>query len=333
VFTTTQALTASLAIGVALGDIDGDGDLDAAIADNNAPNRLLINQGGAQAGTEGIFQDSGQILGQNNNRDLALVDVDVDGDLDLFVARTGADQVWVNQGGVQGSTLGALADSGQALGSTFSDGVALGDIDGDNDPDAVLANIGPMQVWRNEGLSGLETLYRVRDDVLSNTPQGLHYIDLFYQNNPEILALILGNASLRQSGYGAVVLWLPNLAALVDSEPTDPVITAGQVQAVDDFLTDLSAAGSPSLQATLAAERSAMPPLDDFVGMTMTEARVTAVGPYRLLLPLATNGMPVDWQSPAQVIPSQANVSRAIGPAAPHGGNCVLYCLFTGDCD
>ncbi len=51
--------------GVSLGDVDGDGDLDAFVANYNQPNRVWLNQGGAQGGTAGSFTDSGQTLGNH----------------------------------------------------------------------------------------------------------------------------------------------------------------------------------------------------------------------------------------------------------------------------
>ncbi len=47
---------------VALGDVDGDGDLDALVASYGASSRVYINQGGDQGGAPGVFQDSGQGL-------------------------------------------------------------------------------------------------------------------------------------------------------------------------------------------------------------------------------------------------------------------------------
>jgi hypothetical protein len=62
-------------------------------------------------------------------------------------------------------------------------------------------------------------------------------------------------------------------------------ITAEQVQAVEDFLFDLTAVASPTLQQAIAEERAQLPPLDTFIGMTMDEARGEVIG-YAIYLPL-----------------------------------------------
>ncbi len=138
--------------GVKLGDLDGDGDVDAFVANStNTNNRVYLNQGGIQFGTEGTFLDSGQTLGTASSEGVALGDVDGDGDLDAFVANrstnTGSpsysravNRVWINAGGSQGGTPGSFFDSGQSLGNRRSTGVALGDMDGDGDLDAFVAN-------------------------------------------------------------------------------------------------------------------------------------------------------------------------------------------------
>ncbi|MCI0579861.1 MAG: VCBS repeat-containing protein, partial [Chloroflexi bacterium] len=320
-----QSLPDALSNAVALGDVDRDGDLDAVTASVNSGNHLWINQGGAQGGTEGVFQDSGQSLGPNNNRHVALADVDVDGDPDLFVSRNGPNTVWLNQGGIQGGTAGQFQDSGQSLGNLFSMATALGDIDGDNDPDAVVSNFGgPNQVWLNEGLSGLETMYQVRDTVMAPTPQGQHYITLFYTHNPEILSLLLADPALFDEAYDGLVLWLPNLESLVDDTRGDPTISAEQVQAVDDFLTNLSAVASPTLQQVIADERADLPPPEDFIGLTMSQAEQVVLGGGPMAyLPVVVKAT----GSHAVIIPA--------GPISvtPAGGKCVLYCLLTGDCD
>ncbi len=154
-----QALGNGHSADVALGDLDGDGDLDAVIANSvfvdPAENRVWTNQGGAQEGLTGNFVSSSETLGAGNTQSVALGDLDGDGDLDAFLANAGeASRVWINQGLAQAGLIGTFADSGQALGTAQSADVALGDLDGDGDLDALVATLGvgePDRLWVNQG--------------------------------------------------------------------------------------------------------------------------------------------------------------------------------------
>jgi hypothetical protein len=138
-----QNLGDSKSIGLALGDVDRDGDLDAFVANYNQPNKVWLNDG------SGIFTDSGQSLGSSYSSHVALGDLDGDKDLDAFVANDPSDpnKVWLNDGS------GIFTDSGQSLGSSASSQAALGDVDGDGDLDAFIANTGSNKVWLNDGLA------------------------------------------------------------------------------------------------------------------------------------------------------------------------------------
>ena len=144
-----QNLGSATSAAVGLGDVDGDGDLDAFVGNSGTGNKVWLNEGGT-------FSDSGQSLGSSLSYGLALGDLDGDGDLDAFVANTGgqANRIWVNDGGAQGGTAGRYSDSGQNLGSSHSVSVALGDVDGDGDLDALIANRVTDEdntVWFNDG--------------------------------------------------------------------------------------------------------------------------------------------------------------------------------------
>jgi len=140
---------------VCLGDVDMDGDLDALTSSTGHPNQIFLNQGGIQKGEKGHFLDSGQRLGvakTSKSHAVKFADLDQDGDLDLFVANNGPNQVWINLGGKQKGTIGEFADMGQRLGDLDSWGVALGDIDLDGDIDAYVGNFSrPNKVWLNDG--------------------------------------------------------------------------------------------------------------------------------------------------------------------------------------
>ncbi|GAB4434903.1 MAG: hypothetical protein Kow0031_16640 [Anaerolineae bacterium] len=98
-------------------------------------------------GSNGLFVDSGQSLGASTTWDVALADVDRDGDLDALTANSGEGaQVWQNNGGAFTLSQTLFANSADIY------AVAFGDVDNDGDPDAVLANRGGgNQVWLNSG--------------------------------------------------------------------------------------------------------------------------------------------------------------------------------------
>lgn len=149
--TSGQALTSPESSSVTLGDLDGDGDLDAFVTNwNGYPDQVFVNDG------SGNFSDSGQELGSWFGTAVSLGDVDQDGDLDALVANNGeevdnAPVLWLNDG------TGVFTDSTQRLGFTNAYTAVLGDLDGDGDLDAFIANSGHNganpadKVWLNDG--------------------------------------------------------------------------------------------------------------------------------------------------------------------------------------
>ena len=122
--------------------MDGDGDLDALIANGSGQSDILwLNDGGAN------FTQA-QALGNSTSWDVVLGDLDGDGALDALVARGGPPtKVWFNDG------TGLFVESTQALSTGASEGIALGDLDSDGDLDAWFANtVGQANtVWENDG--------------------------------------------------------------------------------------------------------------------------------------------------------------------------------------
>ncbi len=95
----------------------------------------------------GIFTSNGQSLNSNYSQDVALGDLDNDGDLDAFVANGSfqSNRVWINDG------YGNFTISKQNIGSSNSRAVSLGDLDGDGDLDAFVANLYANHVYFNDG--------------------------------------------------------------------------------------------------------------------------------------------------------------------------------------
>ena len=129
---------------VALGDLDGDGDLDAVVANGYTPPSVLVNDG------TGSFTAFTGVLGDDISRSVALGDLDGDGDLDAMVANFNQpNTVWTNDG----TGTYTFTNSGQALGNGSSRSIEFGDLDGDGDLDAMVANTiaKPNTVWINNG--------------------------------------------------------------------------------------------------------------------------------------------------------------------------------------
>jgi hypothetical protein len=132
---------------VSLGDLDGDGDLDALVG-NQGKAQVWFNDGG------GLFSEMAQELEIESGWDMSLDlgDLDGDGDLDAFlVVMEGTGRVLLNEGGAQGGTPGALGDSGQRPNTGAAFCVALGDLDGDGDLDAYVGQEHANTVWVNDG--------------------------------------------------------------------------------------------------------------------------------------------------------------------------------------
>jgi hypothetical protein len=136
-----QNIGNKVSLGVKLGDLDNDGDLDAFVA-NNGANTVWFNDG------TGSFTDTGQTLG-NGSSAIDMGDLDGDGDLDVFAVNfSSADKVWLND------STGNFTDSGQNLNHGFGDSVtvALGDVDGDGDLDAYVGDYNSEDsLWLNDG--------------------------------------------------------------------------------------------------------------------------------------------------------------------------------------
>ena len=192
-----QSLGNNNSSSVALGDVDGDGDLDAFIANRGQGHRVWLNNG------NGIFTDSGQSLGNHDSHDVTLGDVDGDGDLDAFVANyRHGHRVWLNDG------LGIFTDSGQRLGDKRSLGVSLGDVDGDGDLDAFVANrsYGNL-VWLNDGSgtftkSGRKVGHNNSEDVALGDVDGDGDLDAIVANRSpgNLVWLNDGNGTFTDSG-------------------------------------------------------------------------------------------------------------------------------------
>jgi methionine-rich copper-binding protein CopC len=125
---------------VALGDVDGDGDLDLLTADYLTSGvSVRLNGGDATGSNTGIFANGSLVtLGTNSFPQSVVVgDVDGDGDLDLLTtnAGTGTVSVRLNGGDATGSNTGVFRNGMDVGIGSGSAGLVVGDVDGDGDLD------------------------------------------------------------------------------------------------------------------------------------------------------------------------------------------------------
>jgi hypothetical protein len=137
---------------VEVADIDGDGDLDVLVANNNGGNNAMyMNEGGGELRklTEGAFVTDG-----GDSYDVEVADIDDDGDLDVLVANVNwidgeNNAMYMNEGGGE---LGKMTEGAFVTDGGDSYDVEVVDIDGDGDLDVLVANIGENNaMYMSEG--------------------------------------------------------------------------------------------------------------------------------------------------------------------------------------
>ncbi|MGQ0551644.1 MAG: FG-GAP repeat domain-containing protein [Planctomycetota bacterium] len=137
------------------GDCDNDGDMDVIVCNGGdgaaQANRIYINNGGLQGGTIGTFTDATATrfagVTVDTSRDLEFIDVDADGDLDIYVANRGqttvgsgeASRFYVNLGGAQAGTIGFFQEQTNTHWGTLIS-VPAGD-------QILGGNVGPFRDW------------------------------------------------------------------------------------------------------------------------------------------------------------------------------------------
>jgi len=183
--------------GLALGDLDADGDLDVVIANSNQPQTVWLNDG------SGVFSphSSTPTFGDGISHAILLGDLDDDYDLDAIVVNYNQEQtVWVNNGSGAFSPHLTTPTFG---GLTSSHAAALGDLDGDGDLDVVLADSPSSEyVWLNNG-SGVFSAHPTHPTFGAGRSYGVSMGDLDGDGD---LDVVIAN-SLNQPE----TVWLNNL--------------------------------------------------------------------------------------------------------------------------
>ncbi|WP_374470756.1 Ig-like domain-containing protein [Phenylobacterium sp.] len=130
-----------------VGDVDGDGDLDAVVSNFSGRSALLLNSGDANGDSQADFAVSYLSLpadGVNQWQDARLADVNGDGRLDIVEGGRTADRLHLNRGDVNGDGVVDFTTRllPSAASQAYSYGVDVADLNGDGRQDIVLTTYG-----------------------------------------------------------------------------------------------------------------------------------------------------------------------------------------------
>ena len=132
-----QRLGNDQSFAVMLGDLNGDGFLDAVVGNRNG-GEVWFNDG------QGNFTRSNQRLGLGMTQTIFISDLDGGGDLDLFLGGDTSIRAWLNDGA-------GRFKPGQRITFNFHDAVSVGDVTGDGMLDVFVGGPDSYRVWRGNG--------------------------------------------------------------------------------------------------------------------------------------------------------------------------------------
>ena len=195
------AAPSDLKLGVAVADVDNDGDEDIYICSLNGRNKLLLNNG------KGFFRN---VMDQpnracddvNRSNSAVFADVDLDGDLDLFVtSENGSNRLYLNDGNGYFTDITVVSGLASARGGMCS---SFSDVNGDGYPDLCVTFWYPSnKIYLNETRNGKVRFrdYTAQTDLAKSEPAKSNAIVIADVNNDGYPDLFIANRHAANKLY------------------------------------------------------------------------------------------------------------------------------------
>jgi hypothetical protein len=287
--------TAQRAAALAIGDLDGDGQPDLAVA-NSSSSTVSVFRNTALPGslTTTSFATKVDFATGPTPQAVAIGDLDGDGQPDLAVANSGGATVSVFR---NVTTAGNLTTASFAARVDFTTGaapqaVAIGDLDGDGKPDLAVANgtDNSVSVLRNVSAAGTPAFAAKVDVATGGNPLALAIGDLDGDGRPDL-------ATANGSGSSASVLRSAATAGSLTSASFDPAVTYATSTSLSGVaIGDLDGDGYPDLALAGAGQLAVLrqigrPTITDFTppsGPVGTNVTVTGTNLSGAGVPVVT---------------------------------------------
>ena len=231
--------TAMTSTRIKLADFDLDGDLDIYLAQFDDDFIWVNNGNGSFDQTVGMPTDI--------SRDVAVGDLDNDGDIDIVTANESTEsgaQIWLNNGS---QVLDQLTFSqGELIAVSTQEPITaldLNDIDNDQDLDLIIANAARIRIWTNDGAGEMSLASEFFNGppvtrIASGDLDGDQLADLFLAGGgPSRIWLNDDNATYRDSGLslGETFAFDVALADIDGDGDKDAVTATGGVFSISDI--------------------------------------------------------------------------------------------------
>jgi hypothetical protein len=209
---------------VAIGDIDGDGKLDLAVANANS-NTVSVLRNTATSGTiaSGSFETEVNFETGTGPLNVSIADIDGDGKLDLVVMNYNVSTVSVLRNTTTSGKLssGSFATKVDFAPGFYPSGLTIGDIDGDGKLDLALTNSGSntISVFRNTATSGTiaSGSFATKVDFATGfNPTSIAIGDIDGDGKLDLVVGILNNVSVYKNTASSGTIASGSLATNID---------------------------------------------------------------------------------------------------------------------